>query len=82
MFTNQDDECVYVGKTGDLRDRVYDAHLNGKGESGFRRALLGQKKTRKHISSVTTEDDIDEYIQEMFFLRFKVIEDIELRGLH
>ncbi|MDR3583825.1 MAG: GIY-YIG nuclease family protein [Desulfosporosinus sp.] len=80
LFNTQDDECIYVGKTGDLRDRVFDIHLNGKGKSRFRQALLGQKKTRMHIAAVTTEDEIDEYIQKMFLTRFMVIEIITLRG--
>lgn len=80
LFTTQDDECVYVGKTGDLRERIFDVHLNGKGKSSFRQALLGQKKTRMHIAVATIEDEIDEYILKMFLIRFKVIEDITLRG--
>lgn len=79
LFTTQNDDCVYVGKTGDLRDRVYDVHLNGKGESSLRKALLGQKKTRK-MPAVTTVDEIDYYIEGNFLIRFMVIEDILLRG--
>ncbi|WP_251026685.1 GIY-YIG nuclease family protein [Bacillus sp. ISL-46] len=79
LFTTKDDECVYAGKTGDLRDRVFDVHLNGKGKSSFRQALLGQKKTRK-LEAVTTDDEIDYYIEKMFLIRFVVIEDILLRG--
>ena len=79
LFTTQDDECVYVGKTSDLRRRVFDVHVNGRGKSSLRDALLGQKKTRK-ISAATTEDEIDDYIEEMFFIRFLVVEDIILRG--
>jgi hypothetical protein len=41
--------------------------------------LLGQKKTRKN-SAITTDDEIDYYIEEMFLIRFMVIEDILLRG--
>jgi hypothetical protein len=79
LFTTQEDECIYVGKTGDLRNRVYDVHLNGKGKSSLRDALLGQKKTRK-IPAVTTVYEIDYYIQKNFLIRFLVIEDILLRG--
>jgi hypothetical protein len=46
LVTNQNDECVYVGKTGDLRRRVFDAHLNGKGRSSFRQAS-GSKKDKE-----------------------------------
>lgn len=79
-FTTIDqDECVYVGKSGDLRDRVFDVHLNGKGKSSLRDALLGLKKTRKH-TPVTTIDELDEYVADNYSLRFYVIEDITLRG--
>ncbi|MFC7680323.1 GIY-YIG nuclease family protein [Paenibacillus sp. GCM10028914] len=79
-FTTIDqDECVYVGKSGDLRDRVFDVHLNGKGKSSFRQALLGLKKTRKQ-SPVTTFDELDDYIADNHLLRFYLIEDITLRG--
>lgn len=75
-FTTVDqDECVYVGKSGDLRDRVFDVHLNGKGKSSLRHALLGQKKTRKH-TPVTTMDELYDYIADNFLLRCYVIEDI------
>ncbi|GMK39076.1 hypothetical protein PCCS19_21300 [Paenibacillus sp. CCS19] len=79
-FTTIDqDECVYVGKSGDLRDRVFDVHLNGKGKSSLRDALLGLKKTRKH-TPVTTMDELNEYIADNYLLRFYVIEEITLRG--
>ncbi|MCY9763192.1 GIY-YIG nuclease family protein [Paenibacillus alvei] len=48
-FSNiSQDECIYVGKTIDFRNRVFDTHLNGiKGKSNLRAALLGLKKSRK-----------------------------------
>ncbi|WP_179136184.1 hypothetical protein [Paenibacillus sp. 32352] len=79
-FTTIDqDECVYIGKSGDLRDRVFDVHLNGKGRSSLRDALLGQKKTRKQIS-VTSIDELDNYIESNYLIRIMMIEDITLRG--
>lgn len=73
------DECVYIGKSGDLRDRVFDVHLNGKGESSFRHAFLGLKKTRNQ-PPVTSIDELDDHIMDNFLLRFYVIEEITLRG--
>ncbi|MFC5528367.1 GIY-YIG nuclease family protein [Cohnella yongneupensis] len=77
--TVEDDKCIYVGKSGDLRDRVFNAHLTGKGRSSRRGALLGRKKTRDQ-TPVTTEDDLDDYIEQHYRLRFYIIEDITLRG--
>lgn len=77
--TAEQDECVYVGKSADLRDRVFDVHLNGKGISSFRQALLGLKKTRKQ-SPVTTSDELDAHISNNYLLRFYAIEDITVRG--
>ncbi|WP_054025077.1 GIY-YIG nuclease family protein [Bacillus sp. FJAT-28004] len=80
MFSRLDDkECIYIGKSGNLRNRVFDAHLKGNGKSSFRNALLGLKKTRKH-AAVTTEETLDDYIKTNYILRFQEVTDILYRG--
>lgn len=80
MFSTLDDkECIYVGKSSKLRNRVFDTHLNGKGKSSLRHALLGLKKTRSH-EAVTTEDRLDEFIESNYILRYQEIADILQRG--
>jgi hypothetical protein len=80
MFSNiSDSDCVYVGQSIDLRDRVFDTHLNGKGRSSFRDALLGLKITRKH-EAITIEDQLDDFIESNFLMRFVEEKDTTVRG--
>ena len=79
-FTDLADEVsVYVGKTGNLRKRIFDAHLNGTGRSCFRQALLGLKKTR-NLQPATLIEELDEYIESNFLIRFMPLEEIMERG--
>lgn len=75
-----DNECIYVGQSTNVYQRVCRVHILGKdGDSSFRDALLGLKVTRGN--AVTTGSEINKYMQDNFVVRFYLEEDDNRRGL-
>lgn len=81
LFTNiSDTECIYVGQSNNVYQRICREHALGKrGSSSLREALLGLKVSRG--AAVTTESDIDDYIKSNFLVRFYLEDNDTRRGI-
>ena len=76
-FDKEDDSCLYVGRTKNLRQRLYTNHLMGPKSNARLKKYLTEDKTRPDIS---TKKEAKQFLKDRCYFQFLPVSDIRKRG--
>ncbi len=77
IFDKVDDFCLYVGRTKNLRRRLYANHLMGPENNARLKKYLVKDSGRTDIS---TMDDAKDYLRKRCYFQYLPVDDKRLRG--
>lgn len=63
---------LYVGKTSNLRNRIYTSHLMGDASDALKRKLINSKR-------FNDKDAVKQYLKTQCFVQYLIIKDSEFR---
>jgi len=77
IFNKETNETLYVGRTKNLRQRLYNNHLHGPSSNARLKKYLVEDANEPGITSL---DEAKTYLKENCFFRFIIKEDTLKRG--
>ena len=77
IFDKEDGSCLYVGRTKNLRQRLYNNHLMGPKSNARLKKYLTEDDTRPDIS---TMEEAKQFLKDRCYFQYYPIPDIRERG--
>ena len=77
IFDKADGVCLYVGRTKNLRRRLYTNHLMGPENNARLKKYLVKDSDRTDISTI---DDAKDYLRKRCYFKYLPVDDKRLRG--
>lgn len=78
IFDKKADVALYVGRTTNLRQRLYNNHLMGSFTNARLKKYLVEDE--EDFSEIKTIEDAKQYLREQCYFKYLILQDYRIRG--